>query len=149
MTTKKRLILLMTLDSIIVISSVFISFWIIHSHAFLAAYLPNVLIITSIFLLVFHHLFAMIFHLYNKVWAYASVGELLTIVKSVTCTVFAAGIVQLIINDFVIYKRMLLVTWMVYIILIGASRFAWRVFRDRYIRVSGETEKYPLIMDTC
>src|SRR5690625_4246415 len=123
----------MTLDSIIVISSVFISFWIIHSHAFLAAYLPNVLIITSIFLLVFHHFFAMIFHLYNKVWAYASVVELLTIVKSVTCTVFAAGIVQLIINDFVIYKRMLLVTWMVYIILIGASRFAWRRSEERRV----------------
>src|SRR5690625_7046329 len=85
----------MTLDSIIVIASLFISFWIIYSHAFLAACLPNILIITSVFLLVFHHLFAMIFHLYNKVWAYASVGELLTIVKSVTCTVFAAGIVQL------------------------------------------------------
>src|SRR5690625_7643843 len=96
LTTRKRLFLLMTLDSIIVIISLLISSWIMYSHATIAAYLPHILMITSIFLLVFHHLFAMIFHLYNKVWAYASVGELLTIVYSEILYILASGSVQFI-----------------------------------------------------
>src|SRR5699024_10045792 len=84
-------------------------------------------------LLFFHHIFAMVYKLYNKVWAYASVGELTAIVKSVTLTVVTAGIIQFFVNDFSVYKRALLVTWMMYIIVIGGSRFVWRVFRDRYI----------------
>src|SRR5699024_6808149 len=65
--------------------------------------------------------------------AYASVGELTAIVKSVTLTVVTAGIIQFFVNDFSVYKRALLVTWMMYIIVFGGSRFVWRVFRDRYI----------------
>src|SRR5690625_1888230 len=105
----------------------------------------NIMIITSIALLIFHHLFAMKYHLYNKVWAYASVGELKTIVKSVTLAVVSAGIIQFFINDFILYKRMLIVTWFVYIVLIGGSRFAWRVFRDSYIK-SSDTKKRTLIV---
>lgn len=135
----------MVLDSIIVVTALLISYWIIYSHISVAGYLTNIILITSVALLIFHHLFAMRYHLYNKVWAYASVGELKTIVKSVTWTVIAAGAVQFVINDFVIYKRMLIVTWLVYIVFIGGSRFAWRVFRDRYIKNS-ETKKRTLIV---
>src|SRR5699024_4569750 len=84
-------------------------------------------------LLIFHHIYAFIYSLYNKVWAYASVGELVAIVKAVTLTIISAGIIQLLINDFTIYRRVLLVTWMAHIILIGGSRFVWRIFRDQYI----------------
>src|SRR5690625_3920692 len=145
LTSTIRLMLLMVLDSIIVITSVFISYWIIYSHISVAGYLMNIMIITSIALLIFHHLFAMKYHLYNKVWAYASVGELKTIVKSVTLAVVSAGIIQFFINDFILYKRMLIVTWFVYIVLIGGSRFAWRVFRVSYIK-SSDTKKRTLIV---
>src|SRR5690625_84655 len=43
------------------------------------------------------------------------------------------AIVQLFINDFSIYHRGLIVTWMLHILFIGGSRFAWRIFRDNYI----------------
>src|SRR5699024_12810420 len=43
------------------------------------------------------------------------------------------GIVQFLVNDFSIYRRALVVTWLIHIILIGGSRFVWRVFRDHYI----------------
>ena len=78
-------------------------------------------------------------------WAYASVGELVAIVKAVTLTIISVAIVQFLINDFVIYRRALLVTWMLHIIFIGGSRFFWRVFRDRYIKQS-ETKKRTLIV---
>src|SRR5690625_2364980 len=43
------------------------------------------------------------------------------------------AIVQLFINDFSIYHRGVIVTWMLHILFIGGSRFAWRIFRDNYI----------------
>src|SRR5699024_4635655 len=97
-------------------------------------------------LLIFHHIYAIIYRLYNKVWAYASVGELVAIVKAVTLTVTSAGILQFLVNDFVIYRRALIVTWMLHIILIGGSRFVWRVFRDRYISKNKTKKKRTLIV---
>src|SRR5699024_9390547 len=82
----------------------------------------------------------------NKVWSYASVGELLAIIKAVTLSILAALIVQFLINDFTVYRRSFFVTWMLHIILIGGSRFAWRVFRDRYITKSDVKKKRTLIV---
>ena len=132
MTYKNRLALLILLDSVIVSITIFIAYWIVYPNA-QVAYSDTVILVTAIALLLFHHLFAFIYNLYNKVWSYASVGELVAIVKAVTFTLVASGIVQFIINDFSIYRRVLLVTWMIHIILIGGSRFLWRIFLDLYI----------------
>lgn len=143
MTYKSRLAMLVVLDSLIVSLAILIAFYIVYP--FSQPYNMKVVIITSIALLVAHHVFAMVYNLYNKIWAYASVGELVAIVKAVTFTIVAAGIVQFLVNDFTIYRRALIVTWMLHIILIGGSRFFWRVYRDRYITKS-KTKKRTLII---
>src|SRR5699024_233222 len=106
--------------------------WIVYPYMVLS-FSTNVILISAIALLFFHHLYAFIFKLYNKVWSYASVGELRTIFYAVTLSIITTGIIQYIINGFSIYRRALIVTWMLHIILIGGSRFAWRMYRDRYI----------------
>src|SRR5699024_1899241 len=131
MTYHKRLALLIVLDSLIVTFAIFGATWIVYPN--IASYDNIILLITALALLASHHIFAFIYKLYNKVWAYASVGELMAIVKAVTLSIIAAGAVQFLINDFAIYRRALLVTWLLHIIFIGGSRFAWRVVRDRYI----------------
>ncbi|MRH41240.1 NAD-dependent epimerase/dehydratase family protein [Aquibacillus halophilus] len=144
MTYQKRLTLLVILDSLIVSSAIFIALWVAYPST--AALLQvDVIIVSAIALLFFHHLFAILYKLYNKVWAYASVGELVAIVKAITFSVLAAGFVQFLYNDFSIYRRALLVTWMLHIILIGGSRFMWRIFRDRYI-ASDLNQKRTLIV---
>ncbi|MEI3606614.1 nucleoside-diphosphate sugar epimerase/dehydratase [Pseudogracilibacillus sp. SE30717A] len=144
MTYKSRLALLILLDSVIVSIAIFIAFWIAYPYT--AQPFDNmVVIVTAIALLLFHHIYALIYNLYNKMWAYASVGELVAIVKAVTFTIISAAIVQLLINDFTMYRRALLVTWMLHIILIGGSRFFWRVIRGRYIKKS-DTKKRTLIV---
>src|SRR5699024_4145511 len=80
------------------------------------------------------------------VWSYASVGELVAIVKAITLSVLSAGVVQLIMNDFKILRRALVVTWLLHIILIGGSRFVWRMYRDRYIRNREQTRKRTLVV---
>ena len=131
MTYRKRLTLLVLLDSLIVSFAIFAATWIVYPN--IDNYNTTILVITALALLAFHHLFAFIYKLYNKVWAYASVGELFAIVKAITLSIISAAIVQFLINDFTIYRRALIVTWLLHIILIGGSRFAWRVVRDRYI----------------
>lgn len=144
MTYKSRLALLILLDSVIVSIAIFIAFWLVYPYS-ATTYDNTVIIVTAIALLAFHHVYAFIYNLYNKVWAYASVGELVAIVKAVTLTIISAAIVQFLINDFTIYRRALLVTWMLHIIVIGGSRFCWRVVRDRYITKS-DTKKRTLIV---
>ncbi|MBU5465526.1 polysaccharide biosynthesis protein [Virgibacillus sp. MSJ-26] len=143
MTYRKRLTLLVLLDSLIVSFAIFAATWIVYPN--IDNYNTTILIITALALLTFHHLFAFIYKLYNKVWAYASVGELFAIVKAITLSIISAAIVQFLINDFTIYRRALIVTWLLHIILIGGSRFAWRVVRDRYI-VSNKGKMRTLIV---
>ncbi|TMN21943.1 polysaccharide biosynthesis protein [Lentibacillus cibarius] len=143
MTFRTRLTLLIALDSIIVSAAIFAAAWIVYPNMDIVDTEP--LFISAVALLLFHHLFASLYKLYNKVWSYASVGELMAIVKAVTLSVLAAGAVQYIVNDFTIFRRALVVTWMLHIILIGGSRFIWRIFRDRYI-TSGKNKKRTLIV---
>ena len=144
MTYKKRLTLLILLDSIIVSFAIFAATWIVYPGATQNMEM-SIVLITAVSLLAFHHLFAFIYKLYNKVWSYASVGELMAIVKAITLSIIGAGIVQFLVNDFSIYKRALIVTWLLHIILIGGSRFMWRVVRDRYL-VSDKGKKRTLIV---
>ncbi|WP_208586133.1 polysaccharide biosynthesis protein [Gracilibacillus suaedae] len=134
---KQRISLLILLDSLIVSTAIFIASWIVYpNHSFGEL---DIMAITAIALLLFHHLFAFVYKLYHKVWAYASIGELLAIVKAITFTIVATGIVQFLANDFTIYRRALIVTWLLHIMLIGGSRFVWRVYRDRYMQ--GKTNR--------
>ncbi|WP_339180184.1 nucleoside-diphosphate sugar epimerase/dehydratase [Oceanobacillus sp. FSL W7-1293] len=144
MTYKKRLALLILLDSLIVTSSVFIAFWMVYP-SYPDVFLADELWISAIAFLIFHHIFAFVFKLYNKVWSYASIRELIAIVKAVTLTIISVGVVQFFIND-QIFRRALVITWLLHIVLIGGSRFVWRLTRDRYINKKGENQKRTLII---
>lgn len=144
MSYRKRLTLLILLDSVIVSTAIFIATWVVYpAHTELLR--TETILWSAIALLIFHHLFASIYRLYHKVWAYASVGELVTIVKAITFSIIGAGIVQYFINDFSLYSRALLVTWMLHILLIGGSRFVWRIFRDSYVKNEADQKKTLIV----
>ncbi|MFA9457613.1 polysaccharide biosynthesis protein [Halalkalibacter sp. AB-rgal2] len=141
MTYRKRVAFLMFVDSIIVITAIFISNFILAptGNPF-----TSFLFVSSITLLVGHHLFAYYFKLYKKVWQYASVSELLGIAKAVTITIALTGVVQLVFFQ-AISLRTLAITWMMHILLIGGSRFSWRLFRDQYIKPNIDKKKTLII----
>ncbi|PEW03713.1 hypothetical protein CN425_06925 [Bacillus cereus] len=130
MSYRKRLSLLTLLDSFIVLTAVYLSYWFVHPNVL--SKIPVTVVISSITLLCSHHIFASIYKLYNKAWEYASVGELKQIFKAVTLSILVTAIVQQIINHD-IYVRILAIAWMLHLLLIGGSRFVWRMFRDTYI----------------
>ena len=129
MTAKKRLMFLIILDSIIVSLSVFFCYSIIFP--FFKGDQINDLLVYSVLLLLSHHLFAYIFNLYHRAWEYASINELLAIVKGVTASILLTSVLAFIINGQV-FIRLIFITWMMHLILIGGSRISWRVLR-RYI----------------
>ncbi|MCM3399466.1 polysaccharide biosynthesis protein [Oceanobacillus profundus] len=144
MSYRKRLTFLILLDSVIVSTAIFIATWVVYpAHTEILR--TETILWSAIALLVFHHLFASVYKLYNKVWAYASVGELVTIVKAITFSIVGAGIVQYFINDFSLYSRALLVTWMLHILLIGGSRFVWRIYRDSYIKQETDQKRTLIV----
>ncbi|TKJ03169.1 polysaccharide biosynthesis protein, partial [Bacillus cereus] len=88
--------------------------------------------------------FAAIYKLYNKAWEYASIGELKQIFKAITLSIIVTAIVQQIINHD-IYVRILAIAWMLHLLLIGGSRFVWRMFRDTYITKAADKKRTLII----
>ncbi|PEY78900.1 polysaccharide biosynthesis protein [Bacillus cereus] len=142
MSYRKRLSLLILLDSFIVLTAVYLSYWFIHPN--ILSKIPTTVVISSITLLCSHHIFAAIYKLYNKAWEYASIGELKQIFKAVTLSIIVTAIVQQIINHD-IYVRILVIAWMLHLLLIGGSRFVWRMFRDTYITKATDKKRTLII----
>ncbi|MBD7938633.1 MULTISPECIES: polysaccharide biosynthesis protein [Cytobacillus] len=142
MTYQKRMTFWVALDSIIVLSAIYISYFTLHPSLQLLS--SKLLLVTSISLLVSHHVFAFIYKLYDKAWEYASIGELLAIVRAVTFSIVVTIILQQLLVGHVGYRAMIM-TWMLHVLLIGGSRFSWRIYRDRYIKPQNQMERALII----
>ncbi|WP_379137785.1 polysaccharide biosynthesis protein [Paenibacillus sp. sgz500958] len=125
MIKKRRLPILMIMDSLIVLTAIFFSSFLVNAslHVFTVPVVAG-----SITLLLSHHVFAVVYHIYKKAWEYASVNEMMLIAKIVTYSIITVSIVQYVISGQIPF-RLLMTTWMLHILLIGGSRFCWRVVR--------------------
>lgn len=130
MSYRSRIWLLIGLDSLIVLSTIYFSNALINPS--LQALTLSVFVI-SITLLLSHHLFSFLFKLYKKAWEYASIGELIIIFKVITYTIIVTAVVQQIVQKQIDF-RILAITWMIHLLLIGGSRFLWRIYRDTYLK---------------
>ncbi|WGG45852.1 nucleoside-diphosphate sugar epimerase/dehydratase [Rossellomorea sp. DA94] len=129
MTYRQRLSLFILVDSLIVLTAVFVSKMLTGSTIQVIT-LP--VVISSITMLISHQIFSMKHKLYKKAWEYASIGELLIIFKVVSYSVLSGAMVQQVALQEIQF-RLLAVTWMLHLMLIGGSRFVWRVYRDTFI----------------
>lgn len=127
---KNRLSVLLLMDSLIVLSAIFISCFLVNAS--FNVFTPPV-VVSSITLLLSYHVFALVYHLYKKAWEYASIGEMILIAKVISFSIISAATVQLVVSQEIHY-RLLAVTWMLHIFLIGGSRFCWRAIRGRIIK---------------
>ncbi|WP_374018119.1 nucleoside-diphosphate sugar epimerase/dehydratase [Paenibacillus thiaminolyticus] len=124
MTYKQRLSLLAMLDSLIVLLSIYISYFLVSANVMVFA--DPLIVTSSVALLLGYHLFAFVYDLYKKAWEYASIDELIGIVKAVTLSIVTGVAVQyMAVQEF--HVRLMAVTWMIMMILIGGSRFCWRL----------------------
>lgn len=131
MTLIKRTTILFFIDSLIVLISIFIGYFMLHPTDNIFS--NKIVLASAITIQVAHHLIAWFYGLYRKVWSYASIGELKAIFKSVTLTIAVVMAAQLILTKDINFRALFL-TWMLHILLIGGSRLSWRITRDTFRR---------------
>jgi len=142
MSYRNRLLFLAGMDSLIVLFAIYFSYVPLHPSI---EFFSNTQLVWSIaILLILHHFFASIFQLYNKAWEYASVGEIMSIVKAVTLSIAGVGIFQFVMG-YPVYGRALFTAWTLHVILIGGTRFTWRMYRDRYMKNKEDMEQVLII----
>lgn len=128
---RQRFLILIIVDSLIVTFSVFLGYSILEPY--FRGYSIDLLILSSVILLVSHHLFAYVFNLYHRAWEYASVSELMSVVKAVTSSIVVTIICVSLITGNSPFLRLYFITWMMHLLLIGGSRLFWRVYRKYFI----------------
>lgn len=126
-----RFLILIIIDSFIVTFSVFLGYSILEPY--FSVYSIDLLLLSSIVLLISHHVFAYIFNLYHRAWEYASVSELMSVVKAVTSSIIVTIIIVSIVTSTSPFLRLYFITWMMHLLLIGGSRLFWRVYRKYFI----------------
>lgn len=136
---KVRNILLVIIDSMIIICSVYVAYLLRFDYNIpkeFLEYLPYV--ITS--LLIISIVFFSLFKVYKRVWRYASIGDLLSIIKGATISIgiyFVAhqyGVYK--INPEIVVPRSIYpISLMIIILGIGGSRLIWRMCTDSYTKI--------------
>lgn len=140
MTYRSRLTLLVLLDSAIVGSALAASLWLLGSS--IAA--DQSFYVLGVALLISHHCFFYYFKLYKKAWEYASVGELIIITKAVGLSFLLAGLAQGLTGG-PVQLKLLAVTWMLHILLIGGSRLCWRLVRGSFNIQNGKRKRTLIV----
>ncbi|PIC68037.1 hypothetical protein CSV78_04395 [Sporosarcina sp. P16a] len=131
MTIRKRMTMLIVVDSVIVLYSIYIGYFILTP--FVDVFFSKLLLISAVTIQISHHFFAWRFGLYRKAWTYASIGELRSIVVAVSLSILVVAVVQYLLTQN-ISIRALVITWMLHVLLIGGSRLSWRVAGGRKIK---------------
>ncbi|MFP8782874.1 polysaccharide biosynthesis protein [Planococcus plakortidis] len=143
MSLKNRMSLLIVVDSLIVFFSIFVGYYILYPYVDI--FQNQFLLASALTIFIAHHVFAMYFGLYRKVWEYASIGELSSIVKAVTLSIVAIGLVQFLYRGDILV-RALAITWMLHVLLIGGSRLSWRIMRGRAFKLKSKDQELKRTM---
>ncbi|WP_423409228.1 polysaccharide biosynthesis protein [Heyndrickxia sp. MSNUG] len=141
MTYRQRLSLFIIIDSAIVLTAILLSHLLVRGNMDLSSLL---LMVNSVAILLSHHLYSFKFKLYKKAWEYASVGELIIILKTAAATILTAAFFQGILLNELFFRR-LSVTWLLLVLLIGGSRFCWRIYRDLYLTRYAQNKRTLII----
>lgn len=138
-----RFIKIALLDCLLVSLAVYTGYWMFNPLGY-GEVEASFILYTAAILLLCHYVFFSCFKLYKKVWTYASVNELLIILKATTLSmVITSFMLQYLKPGF--YIRELIITWIFYITFIGGSRFFLRVIRDRGNQVTLEKKRTLII----
>lgn len=86
-------------------------------------YEESIIIITILKIAVFYS-----FNLYRSIWQYASISELISVITA-TGLANAAVISYIFLSQAFVPRSIYLIAWMLDVILVGGSRFAYRIFR--------------------
>jgi FlaA1/EpsC-like NDP-sugar epimerase len=142
MTYRRRLSLLVLLDSAIVAAAVWLGLLLL-GPAIEDAGMPSIYFVFAA-LLTGHHIFFFAYKLYKKAWEYASVGELLIMMKAVMLA-GALSIVSQAAAYGAVQWRLLVATGLMHFLLVGGSRLVWRIVRSGFSKQSGKRKRTLIV----
>ncbi|MDP4127968.1 MAG: nucleoside-diphosphate sugar epimerase/dehydratase [Bacillota bacterium] len=133
MSFRKRTVILMLIDAMLINLAAFGSFYLRFEGAipleYYQTYYHTATAATVLYLAVFY-----VFGLYNRLWQYASTGELLSIVYAVTvgtggtvAVVYVYGLARAVYR---LPHTAAMLLWLAMVFLIGGSRFIWRILQE-------------------
>jgi len=132
---RKRALALMVIDAVLVNLALMAALWLRFEGEippqYVGSYKDLAPFFTAIYLGSFY-----VFGLYRRLWQYASLGELMSIVYSVTLgTVLNISLTYFSMqgNSFPLPRSIFVLLWMALILFIGGSRLSWRLFRDNHL----------------
>ena len=144
MNNRLKILLLFVLDSIIVLGSVFLSFrlgtegLIRNIHA---------LTVTALLSLAAYYVFSYFLNLYWRDWEYASVYEVITVVKCVSAAVIVSTIAGIVWFKTLVTWQFVVVLWLLLVCAVGGVRLSMRIFREYFVdSVVMENAKPTLIV---
>lgn len=126
---KIKTLFLALIDSLVVIGAILLAWYIIKdssNHPITYFYVYCVTLLAT------YHIFAFIFNLYYRMWIYASVKELLSIVYAVTAAVITSALISslaltMLKMDNGIELRLLVIVWLFLVVFIGGIRLISRI----------------------
>lgn len=145
MTQRIRFIAMMLLDAVLVNLAVFCMLLIRFDGQIPEIYMQNFMIGAPLFSLVAVGFLAGL-KLYQRVWEYASIGEMLAIVKAVSYSVAVVVVLTYTFKLPALPRSVYIGSWILMVMIIGASRVWWRVFRDFFLNRNQSNSRRVLIV---
>ena len=144
MNNRLKILLLFVLDSIIVLGSVFLSFRLVTEGL-----IRNIhaLTVTALLSLAAYYMFSYFLNLYWRDWEYASVYEVITVVKCVSAAVIVSTIAGIVWFKTLVTWQFVVVLWLLLVCAVGGVRLSMRIFREYFVdSVVMENAKPTLIV---
>lgn len=137
MNYRKRMIMMSLVDTFLVCAAVFAGMQLVNGQ-------PGSAVGTTLLLLAGYHAFAFYYRLSKKAWSYASTGEMMALIKTITLAAALTTIVHWLFLDKAAI-RLTIVSWLLLLLFMGTLRFSERLIRDVEL-VKSKRKKRTLIV---
>ncbi|TGE33834.1 nucleoside-diphosphate sugar epimerase/dehydratase [Desulfosporosinus sp. Sb-LF] len=153
MSLRKRILILMLIDVMLINLAAFGSFYLRFEGGipleYYQTYYHTAVASTILYITVFY-----VFGLYNRLWQYASTGELVSIIYAVTvgtggtvAVVYFYGLAKAATLPFRLPHTAAVLLWLAMVFLVGGSRFIWRIVQENtFVRHVPGSQKQVLIV---
>ena len=85
-------------------------------------------------------------NLYRRIWEYASIGEMLAIIRATTASIAVALFIIYLFRLHTLPRTIYISGWVMINVLIGASRISWRLLKDKCLIHTKNQASYTLIV---
>lgn len=131
MSYSKRMTVLVLLDMLIVALSVYTAYMFRFSGDVPQTY-EQQLWLYLLLSVSMSAVFMLYFRLYNRIWQYASVGEIISLFKAVAISCMVSYLLTNWLSNYVVPLSVFLRTFETNLLVLGGARFVWRIYRDNY-----------------